>query len=208
MKYIREKLSSSDIKVRIKFSLLLFFALFIGVVIISYFLLPEGLLKGKIPAGSINLPNSILNSGLKIFFYNMISVVAIVIASLFNKKKESEANYISIGYNVFFVLIILNATILGTWSFGIQMAAPYLFERIIGIFDIFHKASLWEMIGQLFITTAIAHIGLVLTDGNNTITRSYKDIRLSKIEMFLILIGILLMFIGAFIESISISNIL
>lgn len=207
MKYLREQISSNNLKTRLLYSFIIFLLLFIGTTILSYYILPQGFLKGKLPSGNIETSSSVLISTIQIFIYNFISVVFIFIASLFNQKKEKDENYYSIGYSVFFILITINAITLGTWSFGINTEAPNLINRIIEIFNVVNRAGLWEMLGQLFITCAIAHIGLVLTNGKKTITLKIGDIKLTKYEIVFIILGLSFMVIGALIESIAIINI-
>lgn len=60
------------------------------------------------------------------------------------------------------------------------------------------------MIGQLFIVCATVKISLIITDGKETTTKSWKTIKLSRQEMTIISLGLILMLIGAFIESYSI----
>lgn len=101
---------------------------------------------------------------------------------------------------------MINAIVLGTWSFSAtdQSAIPLL-DRIIGTFDIIHRAGLWEMMGQLTIVSALAHIAIILTYGKTTIMHKFKDIKLFKSEKIACLIGLILMLMGAIIESIAIN---
>lgn len=79
-----------------------------------------------------------------------------------------------------------------------------MLDRIIGTFDILHRAGLWEMSGQLLILCATAKISIIMTDGNKTSVRSWKEVSLSKQEVFILLVGLIFMLTGAFIESFSI----
>jgi hypothetical protein len=205
MKYIREKLSSNNITERILFTAILFFIVFFGVTIISYFLLPGGLLKNKNPLQGWETSDNNFVLTLQIFFYNMLSVILIALASLFGKKEEGETEYLSVGYTAFFTLICINAVTLGTWSFSVEHDAVPLLDRITRTFDLVHRAGLWEMTGQLLITCAVAHIATVLTSGKNTITKKIKDIRLTKTEKTVLIAGFVLMLTGAIVESISIN---
>lgn len=90
VRYFLEKLSSNSIKQRVLFSMLLFLALFLGVVVISYFFLPEGLLKSKNPLQNWVTSNNTFTPTLQIFFYNMLSVLVIVLGSLFGQKKNPK----------------------------------------------------------------------------------------------------------------------
>jgi len=60
--------------------------------------------------------------------------------------------------------------------------------------------------GQLLILCATAKMSIIMTDGNKTSVRSWKEVRLSKQEVFIFFGGLLLMLTGAFIESFSIMS--
>ena len=107
---------------------------------------------------------------------------------------------------MFVLLIGLNAVILGTWSFSIEVPNITLMDRMIGIFDIVHRAGILEMIGQLFITCSLAKIGIVLTNGMNTCTKKIKAVHLNKQEIIVFVMGIFLMMIAAIIESGAINS--
>ncbi|MDF2988700.1 MAG: hypothetical protein K0R50_4210 [Eubacterium sp.] len=204
MGFLQKKLSSQSLKERILFCYLVFLVLFFGITIISYYFLPEGLLKNKNPLQDWETSKNTFISTLQIFFYNQLSVIVIIFGSLFGKKKEKEINYFSIGYLAFFTQICINGVVLGTWSFSMGTEAVPLISRITRTFDLLHRAGLWEMSGQLLVTCAAAHISTVLTNGKNTITKSFRDIHLSKTEKLVFFIGLGLMLTGAVVESIAI----
>ncbi|MDI9497879.1 MAG: hypothetical protein QM270_05260 [Bacillota bacterium] len=204
MKYLRARLSSDSLRDRVLWTSILFLATFIGVVVISYYLLPEGLLKNKNPLQNWAEADSTLLLGLQIFAYNLLSVLVISLASLFGSKKEDEAGYLSTGYAAFFTLVIINSVVLGTWSFSVESEAVPLAERIISTFDLTRRAALWEMLGQLVITCAHARIAVVRSCGKKTEKRSMRDIRWSRGEKAALLLGLVLMLIGAAVESLAI----
>ena len=88
MAHFREKLSSDNLKERIFWASIFFLLLFFGVTVLSFYLLPEGLLKNKNPLQSWEPSESTLILTLQIFFYNLLSVLIIVLAGLFGTKKE------------------------------------------------------------------------------------------------------------------------
>lgn len=204
LSYIKKNLSSKALKTRLVFTFLLFIILFLGLTILSYYLLPEGILKNKNPLQNWKTADHTLILTLQIFFYNMLSVLIIILGSLFGQKKDTEKNYFSIGYLAFFVVICQNAVVLGTWSFSFDLEAVSLSERIFGTFDLVHRAGLWEMIGQLFITCSAAHIATLLTNGKTTTCLKLRDIHLSKSEKIGLIIGFVLIMTGAIIESLAI----
>lgn len=206
MGFFRKKLGSNSLKERIIWTVVLFFVTFLGLVLISYYLLPEGLLKNKNPLQSWETSGNTLILTLQVFFYNLLSILIITLASLFGNKKADEANYFSVGYIAFFTLIAINSIVLGTWSFSVESKAVPLIDRIIGTFDLAHRAGLWEMMGQLLVTCATAHIATILSSGRDTITKSIREIRLANSEKAALLTGIVFLLIGALVESISINT--
>lgn len=206
MRYLREKLSNDSLEERIGWTLILFFVIFFGSVIISYYFLPEGLLKNKNPMQGWDTSDDVLKLTLQIFLYNFLSVLVIFLASLFANKSPGEVNYLSAGYVAFFTLVCINGIVLGTWSFSVESGVvSSLIERIVGIFDLTQRAGLWEMAGQLSITCGIANIAVVRSSGMNTTKRNIREIHLSNSEKVAILTGIILMLAGAVVESISIN---
>jgi hypothetical protein len=141
---------------------------------------------------------------MQIFLWNQLSVVVILFGNMFASRKNSEQNYFPFGYLAFFTQIAINAVTLGTWSFSVISEAVPLLDRLIGTFDILHRAGLWEMSGQLLILCATAKFSVIMTDGNKSSVRSWKEARLSKQEIFIISGGLIFMLTGAFIESFNI----
>lgn len=204
MAHFHEKLSSDNLKMRIFWASILFLLLFFGVTILSFYLFPEGLLKNKNSMLGWETSESVLILTSQIFFYNLLSVLVIVLSSLFGTKKERDKNYLSVGYQTFYTLICINAVVLGTWSFTIESQPVNLPGRILRTFDLVHRAGLWEMMGQLLIACSTAHIAVILSCNKNTVTKKIRDIHLSRSEKVVFISGILLMLIGAVVESIAI----
>ena len=201
---IRKKLTSDKLFERIITLTIIFLLVFFGVTILSYYLLPEGFLLNKNNGTNFNTSTNIIICTLQIFAWNMISVVAIFIGSLFSKKNNDQQQYLSLSYLVFIVLILLSAITLGTWSFSFKTEPVPLLERIISMFNITERAGLVELYGMLLITCSLANKSLVMSIKNKTITKKMKDIKWNKKEIICAVCGMLLMLIAAFIESKSI----
>ena len=201
---IREKLTSDKLFERIITLTIIFLLVFFGVTIFSYYLLPEGFLLNKNNGTNFNTSTNIIICTLQIFAWNMISVVAIFIGSLFSKKNNDQQQYLSLSYFVFIVLILFSAITLGTWSFSFKTESVPLLERIISMFNITERAGLVELYGMLLITCSLANKSLVMSIKNKTITKKMKDIKWNKKEIICAVCGMLLMLIAAFIESKSI----
>lgn len=206
MRSIKAKLTSDDVRVRVGTAALLFLVLFFGVTVISYFLLPQGILKNKHPLQQWETSSNTLILVLQIFFYNLLSVLVILAGNLFASKKESEIRYFPTGYTAFFLLVCINGVVLGTWSFSVESEAVPLLDRLLRTFDLVHRAGLWEMTGQLFVVTATAQIAIVRTSDGETRTGKFSDIRLQKSEKIILALGIAFILVGALVESIAINT--
>ena len=168
---IRKKLTSDKLFERIITLTIIFLLVFFGVTILSYYLLPEGFLLNKNNGTNFNTSTNIIICTLQIFAWNMISVVAIFIGSLFSKKNNDQQQYLSLSYLVFIVLILLSAITLGTWSFSFKTESVPLLERIISMFHITERAGLVELYGMLLITCSLANKSLVMSIKNKTIRK-------------------------------------
>ena len=179
--------------------------IFLTVLIIAHYFLPEGFLRGNTVGGNLNFSNNIYISAIQIFLFNLISTCCIIVGSIFTKRKNENEAYISTGIQTLFILCIINALVLGTNSFGTPLENASLSNKIIGILNIFHAAALWEILGLILITAVFSFDkSLVMTTGKITISRNIRSIHFTKQEIFVMLLGIILMIVGAFIESYAI----
>lgn len=201
IRYVRAKLGGESLRDRVFFAFVLFLILFFGMMVLSHFLLPEGVLRNSNPLQQWEESGDVIVLTFQIFSYNMLSVLFILLGSLFGGKKEAEERYFSVGYVAFFTQIALNGIVLGTWSFSMAGPAVPLIERVTGTFDLAHRAGLWEMMGQMLIACAAARIAIVRTSGKATVTRSLREIRLTRFEGLTFAAGLVLMLAGAFVES-------
>ena len=201
IRYFRGKLGGVSLRDRVVFAFLAFLLLFFGMMFVSHFLLPEGVLKNKNPLQQWEESRNAVVLTLQIFSYNMLSVVFILLGSLFGGKKEAEEHYFSVGYVAYFTQIALNGVVLGTWSFSMGGPAVPLLDRVLRTFDLAHRAGLWEMMGQMLIACAAARIALIRTSGKVTVNRSLWDVRLTGAEGLTLVLGLILMLAGAFVES-------
>ena len=153
---IKGGMISGKVAQRILWLSILFFIVFFGATILSFYLLPEGFLLRKNGISDFETSENLFLCAVQIFLYNMLSVAFIFFGRAFARKKEGEKAYRSYGQVGFFVFILLNAVTLGTWSFTVNTNSVPLAARLLRIFDIVHNAGLLEMYGQLLITSALA----------------------------------------------------
>lgn len=191
---------------RTTYALLVYLSVFFVAAIASYYVLPEGFLKNKNPLQNWSESGNVIVLAMQIFFYNLISVVMIVGASFFGKKKAGEDGYFSLGYHVLLILMVTNGIVLGTWSFAVSHEAPPLVSRVFGTLDIFRRGALWEMSGQIIIAAALACISVIKIGDNTAAVRKLRDMKLSRSMVLLLFCGLILMAIGAAIESVAIGS--
>ena len=114
---IKGGMISGKVAQRILWLSILFFIVFFGATILSFYLLPEGFLLRKNGISDFETSENLFLCAVQIFLYNMLSVAFIFFGRAFARKKEGEKAYRSYGQVGFFVFILLNAVTLGTWSF-------------------------------------------------------------------------------------------
>jgi hypothetical protein len=206
LNHFKRNITSDNVILRIITTYFWFLIYFFAITIISYYLLPQGILINKHPLQNWDTSPGLISSTLQILSYNLMSVVVILFGNTFLIRKNKTDYFLPLGYLSFFAMMTVNAVVLGTWSFSIAMDAVPLTDRLVGTFDILHRAGLWEMSGQLFILCATVKISLIISDGKETIKKSWRTIKLSKQEIMAVFIGLALMLIGALIESYGIIN--
>ena len=106
---------------RILWMYISFFLLFYLTMVLSYSLLPEGILRGKHPViSNLTFSTQLWTSTLQIAGYNLIPVCLIIFSNLIAQKSRSISDrYVPIGYLALRIITIIYAMVLGTWSFDV-----------------------------------------------------------------------------------------
>lgn len=181
-----------------------FFLIFNIFMLASYFLLPEGILKGKHPLiNLLDTPPNLWASTIQMFTYNLIPAFLLMASSLIaQQSKLINGKYIPISYYAFWALILNFGVILGTWSFYSNKPAETLFQRIFHTFDIYHNSGLIEISAYILVVAVSYRFTLWYSDGKNIVSsRKIKEINLEKEEKVILFLAFLLLFTGALIES-------
>lgn len=176
----------------------------IPALVLSYFLLPEGILRGKHPNVKVlELSPVLWISTLQIFGYNLILTLLTVSANLFARQSRiCRDKFVPMGYLAFWGITITIALNLGTWSQKIVTPAPPLLHRLIRLFDIVHRDGLWELSGYLLAATTSFKFTLIYTDAKRVIaSRDWRDVTLTETEKILFALAFILLMCDAFIES-------
>jgi hypothetical protein len=181
-----------------------FFALFEPVTVLSFYLLPQGVLTGKHPIISqLRFSSNLWISTLQIFGYNLIPTFLIIGANLLAQQSRlSEDKYVPVGYTAFWGLTIFFAVIVGTWSFDVVSAAPPLYHRLVRILDIFHHSGLFEFSAYLLAAVTSFKFTLWYSDRKKIVaSRTWKDVNLTKLEKMVLILAFVLLFCAAFVEA-------
>lgn len=181
-----------------------FLLIYISVTMVSYFLLPDGILRGKNPVVSaLELSPDLWVSTLQIFGYNLIPTFSVIGCNLLAQASMvSKEKFVPVGYKVFWTIIVVAALILGTWSFEVVTSAPSLCSRLIRGFDILHHAMFYELSAYLLAAVTSFKFTLQYSDGKKIISsKKWKSIKLTTSEKIIFVLAFVLLFWGAFIES-------
>jgi uncharacterized membrane protein SpoIIM required for sporulation len=181
-----------------------FFLLFEPVILLSYYLLPEGVLRGKHPIiSALKFSPNLWVSTLQIFGYNLIPTFLIIGASLLaQQSRQSKDRFVPIGYTAFWGLTVMFGVIVGTWSFDIVTAAPPLLNRIVRLFDVVHHSGFLEFSAYLLAAVTAYRITLWYSDRKSIIrTRKWREIRLTGPEKILFGLSLVLLLCAALVES-------
>jgi len=186
-----------------------FFILYIAVTVVSFYLLPEGLLRGKHPIiRALEFSPNLWASTLQIFGYNLIPTFLIIGASLLAQQSRlSREKFVPIGYTAFWGLTIMFAVVVGTWSFEIVTPAPPLRHRLVRILDVFHHAGLLEFSAYLLAAVVSFKLTLWYSDRRKIIAnRTWRDVSLDRSEKLLLAVAFALLLCAAFVESYRIAH--
>lgn len=170
----------------------------------GYFLLPEGVFRGKHPIISrLEFSSDAFTIALQIFVYNLIPSVLIIAANLIAQpSRVVEDRFVPVGYTAFWGLTAVFGIVTGTWSFDLATTAPPLGARITRLFDIAHRAGLLEFSGYLLIAVTTFRSTLWYSDRRRIVrSRSWREIELLAAEKLLLALGFVVLFIAALVES-------
>jgi uncharacterized membrane protein SpoIIM required for sporulation len=203
-KKITDGVTDESIYRRIGWMVVSFFLLYVSATALSYYLLPEGILRGKHPIISrLQFSPHVWVSTLQIFGYNLIPTTLIIACNLLAQQSRwVKEKFVPIGYTAFWGLTILFAVITGSWSFDVVTTAPPLPYRLVRMFDIFHHAGLLEFSAYLLAAAVSFKFTLWYSDRKRIIaSRKWGHVNLTKPEKVFLILAFVLLFCGAYVES-------
>jgi len=202
LRKITDGVTDENIYRRIGWMYLSFFLLYASVTMLSHYLLPEGILRGKHPIISrLEFSPNLWVSMLQVFGYNLIPTFLIIGANLLAQESRlSKGRFVPVGYTAFWGLTVLFAILVGTWSF--EAAVPPLHYKLVRIFDIFHHAGLLEFSAYLLAAVTSFKFTLWYSDGKKIVaSRKWKDVKLTRPEKTSLILAFVLLLCAAFVES-------
>jgi len=204
LRRITNGVTDDNVCKRIGWMYVSFFALFVPVTMLSFYLLPQGILTGKHPIISrLQFSSNLWVSTLQIFGYNLIPTFLIIGANLLaQQSRVSEEKFVPVGYTAFWGLTVLFAVLVGTWSFEMVPAAPPLHQRLVRILDVFRHSGLLEFSAYLLAAVTSFKFTLWYSDRKKIVaSRTWKDINLTRAEKVFLTLAFVLLLCAAFIES-------
>ncbi len=188
--------TSKKLANRLVSGFLFYFALFFAVVILRYFLLPEGFLLSKNRLVDVEFSGDFWPHFMRLSGYNLAGAALIFLFNCF-VDHSGDKNRVPVGYFMLGALFALSTVTLGTWSFTVRSAPPDLEGRLLRQFDLARRSGFREMSGLLPVTCASCDVS-----ARRRARQADTSVRLlAKGEIAALCIGILLMLCGAWIET-------
>jgi len=194
---------SEKTHLRVPSAVCLYLVCFYAVMVVSYYLLPDGLLISRNNLIQWTASSSVLVEGALLLGMNA-SIAAVII--LFNQwGLPRKKAWIALGYLALFSQLTMAAITYGTYSF--TMAKYYvsgLGERILRTFDIVHRAGLVEIIGMIIMVAATARMAVTMDDGNERFAGAFKTFQMTGYDKLSFVLGFAMLAVAAIIEAIAI----
>jgi hypothetical protein len=203
-------IADDNVYKRIGWMVVSFFGLYVPATVLSFYLLPDGILRGRHPIiSTLEFSPDVWVSTLQIFGYNLIPTFLIMAANLLAQESRlCRETYVPIGYTAFWGLTVLFAVVVGTWSFDVVTPAPPLPHRLVRILDVFHHAGLLEFSAYLLAAVTSFRFTLWYSDRKEIVaSRPWRDIHLTRSEKVLLALAFVLLLCAAFVESSQITMI-
>jgi len=170
----------------------------------SYYLLPEGILRGKLLGGRLPVETpQVITTFVRIFMVNLLAGGGLVtLGNLF------QVGNVPLGYPIVMVHSVLYAVLLGTNSFGIP--APARFAPSLA--TVLERSGAFEI--TAYIAIAAATRGLVIwrqrswLDWRGEQVGSWRQWRLNRAEVVLVVGALLLLAAANYREAVQIQQML
>lgn len=199
---ITEYLTDRSLLKRFMWMCILSFSVFFLTWIVSYLVLPQGILKGKLLSTWLFGEDvDVLSTLLKIFLFNFL--IGGIVFSLCNLFRVGN---VPLGCVVVWLEFLVFGVLKGTNSF------VYPYETMLSSFLGFLRTGLWESSAYILITCSTFNFAIYRQEswlsGKVTRIKQWQDVKLSKTEKGTYVIGVAILAFSAFLESLAIFNII
>ena len=165
---------------------------------ISYLILPQGALRGKLPGTVLFGENTdLLSTFLKIFLFNFL--IGGIVFSLCNLFRVGD---IPLGYVAIWLDILVFGLLKGTNSF------IYPYETMLASFIGFLRTGLWEFSAYVLMTCSTVNFAIYKQEswlsGKVTRIKQWSNVKLNKADKSTYLIGVIVLLLSAFLEALAI----
>lgn len=195
-----------DVLKRIGSMYVIYFLLLYSVILLSYFILPDGMLKGMNPlVKALNLSPDLLTAAMQIFLYNMIFIIIILICGLLAEELPiCRGSYLPLSYSVLLIQVIIYGIIIGTWSFEmVSGTKPGLYGILTRPFT---GAGLLEFSAYILMACVSFSITKWFSNRKTIVkSRPWSKIRLNAVEWAIFALSFIILFLGALCEAYNIS---
>lgn len=177
---------------------ILSFSIFFLAWVAGYLVLPQGLLRGKLPGtGLLGEDIDVLSTFLRIFLFNFM--MGGIVFSLCNLFKVGD---VPLGYVAIWLDILIFGLLKGTNSF------IYPYETMLASFIGFLRTGLWEFSAYILMTCSTVNFAIYRQEswlsGKVTRIKQWNNVKLSKAEKSTYLIGVIVLLLSAFLEALAI----
>ncbi len=169
---------------------------------ISYLILPQGALRGKLPGTALLGENTdLLSTFLKIFLFNFL--IGGIVFSLCNVFRVGD---IPLGYLAIWLDILVFGFLKGTNSF------IYPYETMLASFVGFLRTGIWEFSAYVLMTCSTVNFAIYRQEswlsGKVARIKQWSNVKLNKAEKSTYLIGVIVLLLSAFLEALAIFGII
>jgi len=174
------------------------FSVFFLAWVASYLVLPQGILRGKLPSTWLFGEDvDVFSTFLRIFLFNfLIGGIVFTLCNLF------RVGNVPLGYVAIWLQILIFGVFKGTNSF------IYPYETMSASFIGFLRTGLWEFTAYILMTCSTVNIAIYRQESwvNSKLTKikQWNDVKLSKVEKSTYFVGIVILILSAFLEALAI----
>jgi hypothetical protein len=178
------------------------FSIFFLAWVASYQVLPQGVLRGKLPGTWLFGEDvDVVSTFLKILLFNfLIGGIVFSLCNLFRVGK------VPLGYVAVWLQIFVFGVLKGTNSF------IYPYETMLASFIGFLRTGLWEFTAYILMTCSTVNFAIYRQESwiSSKVTKigQWNDVKLSKVEKSTYSVGAIILLLSAFLEALAIFNVI